>query len=407
VLTRLRADSSGQAVATGVSSAILGYASSIALVINGLSRAGASRAEVSSGLLALGAMMALLTVGLSLRLRIPVSVVWSTPGMVLVAGVGRVDGGWPAAVGAFMVCGGLLILTGLVAPLNRLMLRLPTVLTSAVLAGVLLPFCLEPARAVSRFPLQAGLIVLAWAVTLRFKPSWASSVALAGLVVVALTHGSLTLPSGSGLAPHLHPVRPGLSWAAVIQIAVPLYIVTMAAQNLVGVAVMTTFGYRPPVGPLLVSTGAGTLVNAPFAGPPVNLAAITGALTSGPTAHEDPGRRYVAAVASGLTYLVLAGLAPVTASIVTQTDPALVDTAAGLALVLTLAAAAAQALGPEPTRIPAAVTLVVTASGMTAFGVGAAPWGLLAGGVLMLAGVGRPAPAVPGTGVSAPEPERE
>ncbi len=395
MLGRLRGDGSGQAVATGVSSAILGYASSIAVVIAALSRAGATPAEISSGLLALGVTMAVLSIGLSLRLRIPVSVVWSTPGMVLLAGVGRVDGGWPAVVGAFMVCGGLLIVTGLVAPLSRLMLRLPSVLTSAVLAGVLLPFCLEPAKAVSALPLKAGLIVLAWAVTLRFKPSWASPVALAGLVVVALAQGT-HLPSGSALAPQLHPVTPGLSWPAVIQIAIPLYIVTMAAQNLVGVAVMTTFGYRPPVGSLLASTGAGTLVNAPFGGPPVNLAAITGALTSGPTAHDDPERRYVAAAASGLTYLVLAGLAPLTASIVTQTDPALVGTAAGLALVLTFAAASAQALGPEATRIPAAATLVVTASGMTALGVGAAPWGLLAGGVLMLAGVGRPAPVTPG-----------
>jgi benzoate membrane transport protein len=397
VLTRLRTDGSGQAVATGISSAILGYASSIAVVIAALSRVGATAAQIASGLLALGITMAVLSIGLSLRLRIPVSVVWSTPGMVLLAGVGRVDGGWPAVVGAFMVCGVLLILTGMVSPLSRLMLRLPSVLTSAVLAGVLLPFCLEPAKAVSAFPLKAGLIVLAWAVTLRFKPSWASPVALAGLVVVALAQGTLQLPGGAALAPQLHPVTPGLSWPAVIQIAIPLYIVTMAAQNLVGVAVMTTFGYRPPVGPLLAATGAGTLVNAPFGGPPVNLAAITGALTSGPTAHDDPERRYVAAAASGLTYLVLAGLAPLTASIVTQTDPALVGTAAGLALVLTFAAASAQALGPEATRIPAAVTLVVTASGMTALGVGAAPWGLLAGGVLMIAGVGRPA-------VPAPEP---
>jgi benzoate membrane transport protein len=238
--------------------------------------------------------------------------------------------------------------------------------------------------------MQAGAIVLAWAVTLRFRPAWASPVALAGLVVVALLNGSLDLPAASQLAPQLDPVIPVFSWQATIQIAIPVYIVTMAAQNLVGVAVLTTFGYRPPVGLLLVATGAGSAAAAPFGGSTVNLAAITAALTAGDTAHPDPGRRWVAAAASGLTYLVLGGLAPLTASIVTQTDPRLVGTAAGLALVLTFTTATRTALADDATRVPAVVTLLVTASGLTAFGVGAAPWGLLAGGVLLLTGVTGP-----------------
>lgn len=375
MLTRIRNDPSGQAVATGISSA-----------------------QITSGLLAMGLMMFALAVALSLSLRIPVSVVWSTPGVVLLAGVGPVDGGWPAVVGAFIVCGLLVIATGLVAPLNRLMLRLPAVLTSAVLAGVLLPFCLEPGRAVTSLPLQAGLIVLAWVITLRFKPAWASPVALAALVVVALALGSQTLPGISELGPQLRPVVPHFTWEAIIQIAIPMYIVTMAAQNLVGVAVLTTFGYRPPVGTLLVATGTGSVAVAPFGGPTVNLAAITGALTAGETAHPDPVRRWVAAAASGVTFLVLAALAPLTASIVTHTDPALVGTAAGLALLLTFASATQAALAPDETRIPAVITLVVTASGVSALGVGAAPWGLLAGELLLLAGVGRrpsPTPVQP------------
>lgn len=301
MLTRFRRDSSGQAVATGISSAILGYASSIAIVITALTRAGATPGQVSSGLLALGLAMSVLTLVLSAGLRIPVSVVWSTPGVALLAGVGTVDGGYPAVLGAFAVVGLLVALTGLVAPINRLLLRLPTVLTSAVLAGVLLPFCLEPARAVADLPRLAGPIVLAWAITLRLRPAWASPVALAGLVIVALLNGSLDLPGAAQLAPHLEPVAPAFTWQAVVQIAVPMYIVTMAAQNLVGVAVLTTFGYRPPVGLLLVSTGAGSIAAAPFGGSTVNLAAITGALTAGETAHPEPGRRWVAACASGLT----------------------------------------------------------------------------------------------------------
>lgn len=387
-----RRDLSAQAVATGVSSAILGYASSIAIVIAALTRAGASQRQLSSGLLALGLVMAVLTVGLSAGLRIPVSVVWSTPGVALLAGVAPVHGGYPAVLGAFMLSGALVIVTGLFAPLNRLILRLPPVLTSAVLAGVLLPFCLRPAQAVADLPVPAGAIALTWLAVLWLRPAWASAAALAALVVIALLDGT----GGGASTPHLAVTAPGLTWESAIQVALPIYVVTMAAQNLVGIAVMTSFGYRPPVGRLLVATGAGSVAGAGLGGPTVNLAAITGALTAGPAAHPDPDRRWVAAAASGLTHVVLAALAPVTAAIVSRTDPRLVGAAAGLALVLTFTAAAQQALEPEASRLPAAATLLVTASGVVVLGIGAAPWGLLVGGLLLAAGIGRPASARPG-----------
>lgn len=388
-MSALRRDGSAQAVATGISAALLGYASSVAVMVAGLTAAGASAGQVGSGLLALGAVMAVASVALSAGLRLPIAVVWSTPGLALLVGVGPLAGGFGVVVAGFLVAGLLTVLTGLVGPLVRALGRLPVPLTAAVLGGVLLPFCLAPARAVADLPLEAGAIVLAWAVALRLAPRWAAPVALGALVVVTLLLG-LELPTGGAALPRLELVAPVLSWEAVTRVALPLYLVTMAAQNLVGLSVLTSFGYRPPVGVLLTSMGGASLVGAPFGSPTVNLAAITGALTAGPTAHEDPARRWVATATGGVSYLGLAVLAPLTSAVVTRTDPRLVATAAGLALVGAFAGAVTTALSQEGLRTAAAVALLVTASGTSLAGLGPAVLGLLAGGAVALLQTPRP-----------------
>ena len=383
VTTSLRRDVTGQAVAAGVSAAVLGYASSVAVVVAGLTAVGASPGQVGSGLLALGLVMGLTSIALSAGLRVPVSVVWTTPGLALLPAVGELEGGFPAAVGAFVVVGVLVLLTGLLPPVSTALRRLPVPLTSAVLAGVLLPFCLAPARGVAELPLQAGVVVLAWVLAWRLAPAYAAPAALLALVAVVAVSSSLELPAG-GAVPRLETTAPVLSWAAVAQVALPVYLVTMAAQNLVGIAVLTSQGYRAPVGPVLVATGAASALAAPFGAPTTNLAAITGALTAGPAAHADLARRWVAAAAAGLTYVVLGALAPLTAAVVTSTDPRLVATAAGLGLLGALVGAVTTAWSDERSRTPAAVTLLVCASGVTVLGLGAAPLGLLAGGALLL-----------------------
>ncbi len=383
VTTSLRRDVSGQAVAAGVSAAVLGYASSVAVVVAGLTAVGASPGQVGSGLLALGLVMGVTSIALSAGLRVPVSVVWTTPGLALLPAVGELEGGFPAAVGAFVVVGLLVLLTGLLPPVSRALRRLPVPLTSAVLAGVLLPFCLAPARGVAELPLEAGCIVLAWVVAWRFAPTYAAPAALLALVVVVAVTSSLELPAGGGV-PRLEAAAPVLSWAAVAQVALPVYLVTMAAQNLVGIAVLTSQGYRAPVGPVLVTTGAASALAAPFGAPTTNLAAITGALTAGPAAHADLDRRWVAAASAGLSYVVLGALAPFTAAVIAGTDPRLVATAAGLGLLGALVGAVTTAWSDERSRTPSAVTLLVCASGVTVLGLGAAPLGLLAGGALLL-----------------------
>ena len=383
VTSRLRRDVTGQAVAAGVSAAVLGYASSVAVVVAGLTAVGASPGQVGSGLLALGLVMGVTSIALSSGLQVPVSVVWTTPGLALLPAVGALDGGFSAAVGAFVVVGLLVLLTGLLPPVSRALRRLPVPLTSAVLAGVLLPFCLAPARGVAELPLEAGVIVLAWVLAWRLAPTYAAPAALLALVAVVAVTSSLELPAG-GVVPRLETTAPAFRWTAVAQVALPVYLVTMAAQNLVGIAVLTSQGYRAPVGPVLVTTGAASALAAPFGAPTTNLAAITGALTAGPAAHDDLSRRWVAAAAAGVTYVLLGALAPVTAAVVTGTDQRLVATAAGLGLLGALVGAVTTAWSDERSRTPAAVTLLVAASGVTVLGLGAAPLGLLAGGALLL-----------------------
>lgn len=376
----MREEVTGRAVAAGVSAAVLGYASSVAVVVAGLSAVGASSGQVGSALVAVGVVMGVTSVLLSARTRVPVSVVWSTPGLALLVGVGPLPGGFAVVVGAFLVAAVLVVLTGLVRPLTRAVARLPQALTAAVLAGVLLPFCLAPVQAVADLPPQAGAVVAVWVLAQRLAPSASAPLALVALLVVVALDGAL--PPVDRVVPTVELVGPSLSWEAVLRIALPVYLVTMAGQNLVGLAVLQANDYRAPVGTLLVGTGVASAAAAPLGAPTVNLAAITGALTAGPQAHPDPARRWVAAAAAGLSYLVLAALAPLTSTLVTGVDERLVATAAGLALVGAFTASAATALRDEGTRLPAAATLLVTASGVS----GGAAIGLLVGGALLLLG---------------------
>lgn len=387
---------SAQAVTTGVVAALLGYASSVAVVLAGLQAVGATPTQAASGLLVLCLAMAALSVLLSASTRIPVAVVWTTPGVALLPSVAPVPGGYPAALGALAVAGLLVVLTGLVGPLARLLGRIPVELSSALLAGILLPFCLAPARAFDDEPVRAALLVLAWLLAVRFAPRYAAPAALAALVcvVVADLLSGRREAAADSLLPTFSATTPSFGLQALLAVALPVYLVTMAGQNLVGIAVLTAEGYRPPVRRLLVATGAASAAVAPLGAPPVNLAAITGALTAGPGAHPEPERRWVAAAAAGAAYVVLGLLSPLTVAAVAAADPGLVQAAAGLGLFATFAASTARALGDEARRIPSGVALLVTASGVSAGALGSAALGLVAGlVVLVVLGAGRPRPA--------------
>ncbi|OLM04840.1 Benzoate transport protein [Pseudonocardia sp. Ae406_Ps2] len=376
-------------MSVGVVSAVIGVTSSFAVVLAGLSAAGADPAQAASGLVVLTALMGLATIWLSRRFRRPLTIAWSTPGAALLASTGAVAGGWPAAVGAFVVVGLLVVATGLVRPLGRLVGAIPAPIAQAMLAGVLLPLCLAPVRALVERPLLVAPIVVLWVVLSRVAPRWASPAAfgLALVIVMALADGWGWLQ-----APRIALTLPSFSLAAVVGVALPLWVVTMASQNVPGVAVLGAAGYRVPWRYAMVLTGAGTALGAPAGAHAINLAAITAALPASPEAHPDPARRWIACQANGVTCLLLAPLATTLAALVAAAPPGVVESVAGLALLGTFGAALAGALAvadgtPDPAvaRVPAAATFLVSAAGVTIAGIGGAFWGLLAGVVLHLA----------------------
>ncbi|EDP66643.1 benzoate transport protein [alpha proteobacterium BAL199] len=373
-----------QLLSVGLLTATVGFASAFTIVLQGLASAGASPAEAASGLLALCIAQGLVAIWLSVRMRMPISIAWSTPGAVLLIATGMPDGGFPEAVGAFLISAILVVAAGLWKPFARAVSSIPPALSSAMLAGVLLDLCLAPMRAVGAMPELALPIVLAWAISWRYARSYAVPIAV--LVTVGVIAFATEIPEGilKGSWPTPVLVTPIFSVDAAIGIALPLFIVTMAAQNLPGLAVMNANGYQPPVRPIFVATGLASAAGAPFGGHAVNLAAITAALCAGPDAHPDPSRRWIASTIAGAAYVVIGLFAGVAAAFVTASPPLLIQAVAGLALFGSLGAAAAGAFVREEDRLPAVLTFVTTASGLSFFGIGAAFWGLIAGGILLL-----------------------
>lgn len=385
-----------QPLVAGAVASFVGFASTFAVVLSGLRAVGATPAQAASGLLAVCLAAGGLTVAWSVRTRVPVTLVWSTPGAALLLAAGPQAGGYPAAVGAFVACGALFALAGLWAPLARGIGRIPVPLASAMLAGVLLPLCLAPVRAVAEIPSTAGPVVAAWALITVFARRWAVPGALGVAVVLVLATQPLRA-GPTGALPALTAVAPAFSGVTLLGLALPLFVVTMASQNVPGMGVLAAHGFRPALRPILLGTGAATAAGATLGVFTVNLAAITAALIAGPDADPEPGRRWIAAASSGATYVVLGLGAGLATALVASAPPGLVEAVAGLALLGALGGALTAALGADVHREPALVTFVVSASGITALGITAAFWGLVAGlgllGLQRLSGSALPAGA--------------
>ncbi|MFB9319912.1 benzoate/H(+) symporter BenE family transporter [Cryptosporangium minutisporangium] len=383
-----------QPVLAGVVTALVGFASSFAVVVAGLRAVGADAAQAASGLLAVCVAAGAAALWLGLRYRMPITIAWSTPGAALLVSTGAVPGGFAAAVGAFLISAALIVVAGLFAPLARWIAAIPTPVASAMLAGVLLDLCLSPVRAVVETPLLALPVIAVWALLTRFARAWAVP---AALVVAAIGVGVTRFDEGldATLRPMVDFTAPTFSVSAVVSIGLPLFLVTMAAQNVPGMAVMASYGYRPPLRPALVATGLGSALAAPFGGHSVNLAAISAALAAGPDAHPDPARRWIASVTAGGGLAVLGLGAGLATALVVLAPPVLIEAVAGLALLAALGSALTAALTSADAfpggREAAVVTFVVTGSGVTLGGIGAAFWGLIAGAALLLL-FRRPAP---------------
>ncbi|BBK32904.1 benzoate membrane transport protein [Stella humosa] len=374
---------SAQAATAGLLASFVGFASSFAVVLQGLIAVGASRAEAASGLMALAIAMGLCAIVLSLQRRQPISVAWSTPGAALLAASGMPAGGFPAAVGAFLFCGALIVVAGLWKPLGRWVASIPASLANAMLAGILLGLCLAPARAVAALPLQGLAIVVAWAVMARLRRIYAVPAAVVvAAAMIWLGADGVSVPLAD-IWPRPVLVTPVFDWAAMIGIGLPLFIVTMASQNIPGMAVLQVNGYRPEPGPLFRTTGIFSLLGAPFGAHAVNLAAITAAMCAGPDAHPDRERRYWAAVVAGIGYVAFGLAAGAATAFVAAAPPVLIEAVAGLALLGAFAAAMMGAVSELRDREAAVITFLVTASGIAFFGIGGAFWGLLAGGGML------------------------
>lgn len=372
-----------QALAAGLLAAFVGFASSFAVIIQGLTTVGASQAEAASGLMALSISMGVCAIWLSLRTRLPISVAWSTPGAALLATSGALEGGFAVAVGAFLVTGLLIVLAGMWKPLGRWVAAIPAPLANAMLAGVLFGLCVAPVRAVAQMPLLGLAIVITWAVVGRINRLYAvpASVLVAAILIASTT--DISASSMGSLWPHPVLIVPSFSFAAVIGIALPLFIVTMASQNIPGIAVLNVNGYRPDPSPLFRTTGIFSLFSAPFGGHAVNLAAITAALCAGEDAHPDPKRRYWAAIVAGLLYIVFGLLAGAATAFISASPPILIEAVAGLALLGAFGSALMAAVSAPEGREAAVVTFIVTAAGLSFLGISGAFWGLVAGGAML------------------------
>ncbi|MGP1374985.1 MAG: benzoate/H(+) symporter BenE family transporter [Almyronema sp.] len=382
---RIRAlfrDVSISAVIAGFVSVLVGFSSAAVIVFQAAQALGATAAEIGSWMWALGIGMGLTSMGLSLRYQTPVVTAWSTPGAALLI-TAAANVSLAEAIGAFLVSALLITMCGLSGGFERVMQRIPLSLASALLAGVLLRFGLELFVAMeSRFGLVFAMFC-AYLLAHRFFPRYAVMTALlVGMAIAALQGNLLTASLQLQLAtPVLTP--PQFSLPALVGIALPLFAVTMASQNVPGVAVLRASGYEVPLSPLISWTGLANLLLAPFGAFAINLAAITAAICMGPDAHAMPEKRYVAAVAAGGFYLVVGIFGATVGALFTALPPELVLAIAGLALLSTIGKGLAAALGQEAEREPALITFLVTASGLTLWGIGSAFWGLVAGGLTL------------------------
>jgi len=365
-------------LAAGFIAVLVGYTSSAAIVFQAAHAAGATPAQQASWLWALGLGMGVTCIGLSLRYRTPVLTAWSTPGAALLA-TGLAGVPMSEAIGAFLFASALMTFAGVSGGFERIMRLIPPALAAAMLAGILLRFGLGVFGALSGSPALVGTMLVIFFLGRRRWPRYAVPLAFLAGLVVAFAGGSVATGEIRWQLAAPVFVAPTFSAATLIGVGVPLFVVTLASQNLPGLAVLRANGYRTPASPLVGWTGATGLLLAPFGGFSFNLAAITAAICMSRDADPDPAKRYLASVWAGGFYL-LTGIGGATvASLLTAFPQALVAAIAGLALLATIGGSLANALADEAGRDAALVTFLVTASGVTLLGVGSAFWGLIFG----------------------------
>jgi len=377
-------DLSVSAVSAGFVAVLVGFTSSVAIVFQAAQSFHATPAEITSWMWALGLGMGLCSLLPSLVLRKPVMIAWSTPGAAVLATAGAAGHfDMAQAVGAFVVCAALITLVGLTGWFERVMNRIPSEIAAGLLAGVLARFGMD-AFAAAQTALPLILVMLGiYLFARRFVPRYAVVATLGAGIAYAAMAGQMQWSSVTWEIAVPRFTMPRFDWSAIVSLALPLFVVTMASQNLPGVAVIRASGYQLPVSRLITLTGVATLLLAPFGAFALNFSAITAAICMGPQAHADPSRRYTAAAACGAFYVLIGIFGAVVTGLLTAFPRELVVAIAGLALLGTIGAGLASALRDEGRREAALITFLVTLSGVVIAGIGSAFWGVVAGSMAL------------------------
>jgi benzoate membrane transport protein len=364
-------------VTSAVVAALVGFGSTIAIIIAAAQAVGADAAQTSSWVASLCLATAAISGILSIRYRIPVVAAWSTPGAALIAASSGIS--IHAAVGSFLLAGALIVLAAFIKPFGRLIERIPTPIAAAMLAGILIRFVMAVFESAQAAP---GLVLPLVGIFLVVRLYNAAFAVLAVLFVgLGLAFGGgLAQPLAAGLSlSSLTFIEPAWEPTALIGLGIPLFLVTMASQNLPGFAVLRASGYAPPSRPILAVSGLASVITAFFGAHTSNLAAISAAICTGPDTHPDPAKRWMVGPFYTLCYLIIAAFSAALIGLIAALPPELIRTVAGLALMGAFAGALSSALSENSKILPAVLTLSVTASGLTLLGIGSAFWGLTAG----------------------------
>ncbi len=381
-VTSFLRDLSLPAISAGFIAVIVGYTSSVAIIFQAAAVSGASAEQVNSWIGALGIGMGLSTIVLSLYYKAPILTAWSTPGAALLA-TSTASLSLSQLTAAFMFSAMLIIIAGLSGWFEKIMDRIPISLASAMLAGILFNFGMNVFVSMQTELMLAIAMFVTYLLIKLIVPRYAVIAALIAGIVVAWLNG-FAFKSVSLAVTHPVFVSPDFTLASLLGIGVPLFVVTMTAQNIPGIATLRAAGYQTPVSPVITATGVITLLLAPFGCFALNMAAITAAICMGENAGEDPERRYTASVAAGIFYLILGIFGATVGAFLASVPNELILTIASLALFSTIAGSLATALATVEQREPALITFLMTASGVSLFGIGAAFWGLLFGGFALL-----------------------
>jgi benzoate membrane transport protein len=366
-------------IIAGFVASVSGSAATFGIAIAGLVAMGATRDQTFTALFVMLFGYGLLSTVLSYRYKMPISIVWSTPGAAFLAASAGLGLEFDQAVGGFLLSGFLLTLTGLWPALSKLVQKIPSSIASAMLAGILFVFVINTVRAAVDYPFLVIPFVLVWFVLNRIATVWATPVAIVLAFVLVNADLGWDWLASARLFPSFETVVPAFDLIPVLSIGVPLYLITMASQNLPGIAIMKGFGYKVPVRPVITSTGVATMIASFFGGFGMNLAAITAAINANEQAAKDPGRRWLASFVGGLVYWMFAIGAGLFAAFVLAVPSELLLAVVGLALLPSFIASIGASLEDRKTRLPAAITFIVGAAGISIFGIGGAFWALVAG----------------------------